>query len=187
MIELYLGEQMIDRNSSRFGIRNISFDATMGFQLNGKTIKLKSGCIHHDNGPLGSKAYDRAEFRKIELLKASGYNAIRSAHNPPSTALREACDSLGMLFIDEAFDMWKTGKNAFDYHLYFDGNWQKDIESMVLRDRNHPSIILWSIGTEIPDMDNQETVEVAKMLTDYIRKLDATRSVTAAVNGMSDG
>ncbi len=186
VVELYLGEQMIDRNSYKFGIRTISFDAAKGFQLNGKTIKLKGGCVHHDNGPLGSKAYDRAEFRKVELHKASGYNALRSAHNPPSTALLEACDSLGILFIDEAFDMWKTGKNAFDYHLYFDGNWKKDIESMVLRDRNHPSIILWSIGNEIPDMDNQETVEVAKMLADYVRKFDATRSVTAAVNGMSD-
>jgi beta-galactosidase len=186
VVELYLGEQMIDRNISKFGIRTIRFDATNGFQLNGKTIKLKGGCVHHDNGPLGAKAYDRAEFRKVELHKASGYNALRSAHNPPSTALLEACDSLGMLFIDEAFDMWQVGKNAFDYHLYFEANWKKDIESIVLRDRNHPSIILWSIGNEIPDMDNPETVEVAKMLSDYVRKLDASRPVTAAVNGMSD-
>ncbi len=186
VVELYLGEQMIDRNSSKFGIRTISFDAAKGFQLNGKTIKLKGGCVHHDNGPLGAKAYDRAEYRKVELHKASGYNALRSAHNPPSTALLEACDSLGILFIDEAFDMWKTGKNAFDYHLYFDENWKKDIESMVLRDRNHPSIILWSIGNEIPDMDNPKTVEVASMLANHVRELDATRPVTAAVNGVSD-
>ncbi len=186
VVELYLGEQMIDRRINKFGIRTISFDAANGFQLNGKTIKLKGGCVHHDNGPLGAKAYDRAEFRKVELHKASGYNALRSAHNPPSTALLEACDSLGMLFIDEAFDMWKTGKNAFDYHLYFDENWKKDIESMVLRDRNHPSIILWSIGNEIPDMDNQETVELASMLSNHVRELDATRPVTAAVNGVSD-
>jgi len=185
--ELFQENKLIDKSNTRFGIRTISFDAKNGFQLNGKTMKLKGGCVHHDNGPLGSKAYDRAEFRKIELLKASGYNAVRSAHNPPSPAFLNACDSLGLLVIDEAFDMWKIGKNPFDYHLYFNENWQKDIEAMVLRDRNHPSIILWSIGNEILGMDNAETVEVAKMLADYVRKLDATRPVTAAVNGMSEG
>ena len=186
VVELYLGEQMIDRNSYKFGIRTISFDAKNGFQLNGKTMKLKGGCVHHDNGPLGSKAYDRAEFRKIELLKASGYNAVRCAHNPPSNAFLDACDSLGLLVIDEAFDMWQTSKNPFDYHLYFTKNWQKDTEAMVLRDRNHPSIILWSIGNEILDLDSPETVEVAKMLANYVRKLDATRPVTSAIVGMSD-
>jgi len=184
--ELYHDNKLIDNYSSKFGIRTIGFDAKNGFQLNGKSMKLKGGCVHHDNGPLGSKAYDHAEFRKIALLKASGYNAVRSAHNPPSPAFLNACDSLGLLVIDEAFDMWTTGKNAYDYHLYFDKNWQKDIESMVIRDRNHPSIILWSIGNEIPDMDSTATVSVADMLAKHVRSLDATRPVIAAVNGMSE-
>ena len=114
-----------------FGIRTIAFSVDKGFQLNGKTVELKGGCVHHDNGPLGAKAYDRAEERRIELLKASGYNAVRCSHNPPSPAFLAACDKLGMLVIDEAFDMWRNAKNPYDYSLYFDEWWQKDIESMV--------------------------------------------------------
>ena len=184
--EVYLNNQLIDRVENKFGIRTISFDAVNGFQLNGKSLKLKGGCVHHDNGPLGAMAYDRAEERRVELLKASGYNAIRCAHNPPSPAFLDACDRLGMLVINEAFDMWETGKNPFDFHLFFKDWWQKDIESMVYRDRNHPSIILWSIGNEIPDMDKPSVVKTAKILADYVRKLDSTRPVTAAVNQMKE-
>jgi beta-galactosidase len=147
-------------------------------------LKLKGGCVHHDNGILGSKAYDRAEERRVELLKSSGFNALRSAHNPPSIAFLNACDRLGMLVIDESFDMWKEGKNPYDYHLYFNDWWKKDIESMVLRDRNHPSVILWSIGNEIPKRQETEVVELAKMLGDDIRLIDPTRPVTSAVNDL---
>jgi beta-galactosidase len=180
-----VNNRISDVVETSFGIRSLLFDAKTGFQLNGKPIELKGGCVHHDNGPLGAKAYDRAEERRVELLKASGYNAIRSAHNPPSSAFLDACDRLGMLVIDEAFDMWRNGKNSFDYHLYFDSWWKTDIESMVKRDRNHPSIIMWSIGNEIPSMDKPETVAVAKMLADHVRRLDPTRPVTAAVNDIS--
>lgn len=182
--EVYSNDKLIDKTETKFGIRTISFDATNGFQLNVKTIKLKGGCVHHDNGPLGSKAYDRAEERRVELLKASGYNAIRSSHNPPSPAFLDACDRLGMLVIDEAFDMWRIANNPHDYHLYFDDWWQRDIESMILRDRNHPSVIIWSIGNEIRDMENPKVIEVAKMLGDHIRKLEPTRPVAAAVNNL---
>jgi beta-galactosidase len=182
--EVYLEGKLIDRAETAFGIRTISFDAVNGFRLNGKTVKLKGGCVHHDNGPLGSKAYDRAEERRVELLKASGYNAIRCAHNPPSPAFLDACDRLGMLVIDEAFDMWRIANNPHDYHLYFDEWWQKDIESMVKRDRNHPSIILWSIGNEIRDMETPPVIAVGKMLGDHIRKTDPTRPVLAAVNNL---
>ena len=140
--------------------------------------------MHHDNGPLGSKAYDRAEERRVEILKASGYNAIRCAHNPPSPAFLDACDRLGMLVIDEAFDMWRIANNPHDYHLYFDDWWQKDIESMVIRDRNHPSVILWSIGNEIREMETPPVIAVGKMLGDHIRKTDPTRPVLAAVNNL---
>lgn len=184
--EVYLNNQLTDRIENIFGIRTISFDAVNGFQLNGKTMKLKGGCVHHDNGPLGAKTYDRAEERRVELLKASGFNAIRCAHNPPSPAFLDACDRLGMLVINEAFDMWETGKNSFDYHLFFKEWWKKDLESMVFRDRNHPSIIMWSIGNEIPDMDKPSVINTAKMLADYVRNLDSTRPVTAAVNQVKE-
>lgn len=182
--EVYLDNQLVDRKETKIGIRSISFDAQNGFRLNGKTVKLKGGCVHHDNGPLGAKAYDRAEERRVELLKASGFNAVRCSHNPPSPAFLDACDRLGILVIDEAFDMWRIENNPYDYHLFFDEWWQKDIESMVMRDRNHPSVILWSIGNEIKDMENPEVIKVGKMLKDYIHAIEPTRPVTAAVNSL---
>lgn len=184
--EVHVAGRLATRNETRFGIRTIAFDEKNGFQLNGKTLKLKGGCVHHDNGPLGARAYDRAEERRVELLKANGYNAIRCAHNPPSPAFLDACDRLGMLVIDEAFDMWIIPNNPHDYHLYFDKWWQRDVESMVVRDRNHPSIILWSIGNEIKGMETPEVVDVAQELADYVRQLDPTRPVTAAVNGVNE-
>jgi len=117
--DVYNNEQLVDRVETKFGIRTIQFDVVNGFRLNGKMLKLKGGCFHHDNGPLGSKSLDRAEERRVELLKASGFNAIRCSHNPPPPAFLDACDRLGMLVIDEAFDMWLDGKNANDYHLFF--------------------------------------------------------------------
>jgi beta-galactosidase len=182
IIEVYNEGKLIDKIETKFGIRSISVDAKNGLLLNGKSVKLKGGCIHSDNGPLGAMSYDRAEERKIELLQASGFNAIRCSHNPPSPALLDACDRMGMLVIDEAFDTWKEPKNAFDYHLYFNDWWKKDIESMIFRDRNHPSIIIWSIGNEILNMQKKDVAATSKMLTDYIHKIEPTRPVTAAVN-----
>jgi len=167
-----------------FGVRAIKFTVEEGFLLNGIPTLLQGGCMHHDNGPLGSAVYDRAEERRVELMKASGFNSIRCAHNPPSPAFLEACDRLGILVIDEAFDMWRKPKNPEDYSLYFDDWWQKDIESMVLRDRNHPSIIMWSTGNEIPERGQPEGFETSRMLAEYVRKLDPTRPVTSAVNGL---
>ena len=135
----------------------------------------------HDNGPLGSAAIDRAEERRIELLKANGYNAIRCSHNPPSTVFLDACDRLGMMIIDESFDMWQKGKNPDDYHLDFKDWWKKDIDSMVLRDRNHPSVIMWSIGNEISERSDPDGVEIARNLSGRVRELDTTRPVTMAV------
>lgn len=182
--EISVSDTLIDLSETKFGIRSLSFDAVNGFCLNGKPIKLKGGCVHHDNGPLGSKAYDRAEERRVEILKANGFNAIRTAHNPPSPAFLDACDRLGMLVLDESFDMWNEPKNPYDYHLYFDSWWKKDLESMILRDRNHPSIIMWSIGNEIPGRGKKEVVSIAKELGDFIRILDPTRPVTSAVNDL---
>ena len=183
---VYNNNKLVSSDTNSFGIRKISFDVNNGFQLNGKTLKLKGGCFHNDNGPLGSKEYDRAEERKVELLKANGFNAIRCSHNPPSPAFLQACDRLGMLVMDEAFDCWNYGKNPYDYHLYFKDWWKKDVESMVLRDRNHPSIIMWSIGNEIPERATAEGVATAKLLVDYIKSLDTTRAITSAVNDLKE-
>jgi beta-galactosidase len=177
--------EVIDKVEDYFGIRTISVSTKRGFLLNNKPLKLKGGCMHHDNGPLGAAAFDRAEERRVELMKTSGYNAIRCAHNPPSPAFLAACDRLGILVIDEAFDMWREQKNPDDYHLYFDEWWQKDISSMVLRDINHPSVIFWSIGNEVPERGKPEGAALAHTLADYVKSLDPTRPVTSAVNSVS--
>ncbi len=184
--EVYVQNTLQQAVENIFGIRTISFDVKKGFQLNGVTLKLKGGCVHHDNGPLGAKSFDRAEERKVELLKASGYNAIRTSHNPPAPAFLTACDRLGMLVIEEAFDQWDIAKNPHDYHLFFEKNWRKDLTSMVQRDGNHPSIILWSIGNELPDMEKAATVAVADTLVKYLHQLDPSRLVTAAVHNLKN-
>ena len=180
-IELLEDKKTIDETQTPFGIRSLKFTAEKGFQLNGKTIKINGGCVHHDNGCLGSAAFDRAEERRVELLKTAGFNAVRTSHNPPSEAFLNACDRLGMMVIDEAFDGWKTQKNKFDYAYVFNEWWQRDLESMVMRDRNHPSIIMWSIGNEIIERKKPEAIETAKMLADDVRKTDSTRPVTSAM------
>lgn len=184
--EIKSGSDIIDRVENNFGIRSIEYTSE-GFFLNGENILMKGGCMHHDNGPLGSAAYDRAEERRVELMKASGFNAIRCAHNPPSPAFLDACDRLGVLVIDESFDMWNRQKNPMDYHLHFKEWWKRDIESMVLRDMNHPSVIMWSIGNEIPERGESLGAKTSKMMGDYVRKLDDTRPVTSAVNGLNPG
>jgi beta-galactosidase len=175
-----------DAASVTLGLRKVEVDAAQGLRINGESMKLKGGCVHHDNGPLGSACIPRGEERRVEILKANGYNAIRTSHNPPSRDFLDACDRVGMLVIDEAFDCWTIGKNPEDYHLYFNEWWQRDIDSMVLRDRNHPSVIFWSIGNEIPERAEPKGVELGKQLAAYIRKLDATRPVTAAICGPFD-
>lgn len=179
--------KVFDIATTSFGIRTINFSPENGFLLNGKSIKLNGGCVHHDNGALGAAAYDRAEERKVELLKAAGFNSVRTSHNPPSEAFLNACDKLGLLVIDEAFDGWREQKNAYDYASIFDKWWKHDIESMVLRDRNHPSIIMWSIGNEIIERTKPEAVETAKMLANAIRTIDSTRPVTSAMTTWNQG
>ena len=171
-----------DEVSTPFGIRSIEWSAEKGFQLNGKPVKMTGGCVHHDNGPLGAAAFDRAEQRRVQILKQSGFNAIRTAHNPPSPAFLDACDRLGMLVMDESFDCWSRGKNPFDYSVAFQDWWQRDIEAMVLRDRNHPSVVMRSIGNEIPERGEPLGAQEAKMIADYLRSLDRTRPITSALN-----
>ncbi|MFL9484339.1 glycoside hydrolase family 2 TIM barrel-domain containing protein [Chitinophagaceae bacterium LWZ2-11] len=172
---------LLDKTSTTFGIRSIKFSAEKGFQLNGKTIKMSGGCVHHDNGCLGAAAFDRAEERKVELLKAAGFNAVRTSHNPPTEAFLDACDRLGLLVMDESFDCWRIGKNSNDYAKYFDKWWKADLQTMILRDRNHPSIVMWSIGNEIVERGKPEAIETAKILYNEIKSIDTTRPVTSAV------
>jgi len=179
--DILQGEKVIDHVVTNFGIRSFSITADKGFLLNGKPMELRGGCVHHDNGPLGSATIDRAEERKVELLKQFGYNAVRTSHNPPSQQFLDACDRLGIIVIDEAFDQWERHKNPDDYGLYFDTSWQLDIDAMVLRDRNHPSVIFWSIGNEINERADSSGLVIAKKLRDEVKRLDNTRPVTEAI------
>ncbi len=182
-VSLLLDGKVVDYLSTTFGIRSINFSVENGFQLNGETVLIKGGNMHHDNGPLGAAAIDRAEYRRVELMKSFGYNAIRTSHNPPSRQFLDACDKLGILVMDESFDQWQLPKNENDYNLYFDDWWERDIESMVLRDRNHPSIFIWSIGNEIKERADSSGLELTKVLKDKVKTLDSTRPVTAAICG----
>jgi beta-galactosidase len=170
-----------DNFSTTFGIRTISFNAKTGFLLNGKKVLLKGGCMHHDNGFLGSATIDRAEERRVQLMKAYGFNAIRTSHNPPSKQFLDACDRNGVLVIDEAFDMWERAKNPEDYHLYFKEWWKKDLKSMIYRDRNHPSVILWSIGNELNERADPLGFSIRKELVKEVHTLDSSRPVTEAI------
>lgn len=178
---ILLDGKPIDNLTTTFGIRDIQINAQQGLLVNGKRVILKGGCVHHDYGPLGSAAIDRAEERKIEILKRNGFNAIRCSHNPPSQTFLDICDRMGMLVIDEAFDMWNKSKTSDDYHLYFKEWWNKDLTNMILRDRNHPSIVLWSIGNEVPDRADSIGYETRRMLSKRVKELDPTRKITEAI------
>ncbi len=180
-IQVVKDKKVLDNTKTNFGIRSIKFTAENGFQLNGKTVKINGGCVHHENGCIGAAAFDRVEVRKVELLKAGGFNAVRTSHNPPSEAFLDACDRLGLLVMDESFDCWNVGKNSNDYSKYFKEWWQRDLEAMVLRDRNHPSIFMWSIGNEVPERGDPDAVKTAQMLIEGLKKIDKTRPVTSAV------
>ncbi len=179
---IYLGDELIERVKNSFGIRKIEFDPQRGFLLNDKVTLLRGGCMHHDNGPLGAVSNPRAEERRVELMKANGFNAIRTAHNPPSIAFLDACDRVGMLVIDEAFDAWIYGGIPDDYSNYFNEWWERDLESMIMRDWNHPSIVMWSIGNEIHKKTHPEVINACRLLTEKVKRLDQSRPVTAGVN-----
>ncbi|MGY5356161.1 glycoside hydrolase family 2 TIM barrel-domain containing protein [Wenyingzhuangia sp. IMCC45467] len=181
-LELCKGSKVVDVLSIPYGIRTIDYTVDKGFQLNGKTVLLKGGCVHHAHGLLGAAAFDDAEIRKVKLLKNNGYNAVRVAHNPFSESFMNACDSIGMLVIDEAFDQWNNKKNEQDYHLYFKDWSAKDIHNLIVRDKNHPSVIMWSIGNEIRERISEKGKKTALYLKNEILKYDTTRPITAGVN-----
>jgi beta-galactosidase len=179
--EILVNGKLADKEATSFGIRSIEFTPEKGFLLNGKPVFLHGGCVHHDNGILGAATFNRAEQRRVELLKANGFNAIRASHNPPSRQFVEACDRLGVLLINEAFDMWQKPKRPNDYHRFFDQWAVHDIQAMVLRDRNSPSVIMWSYGNEIRERADSSGLEIAKMLIAAVKELDTTRPVTQAI------
>lgn len=162
------------------GFRQIEF-TTNGFLLNGQDYKINGGCVHSDNGCLGAASFDAAEWRKARLMKEAGYNAVRTAHNPASEEFIRACDQLGLLVIDEVFDGWKSKKNKHDYHELLDDHWQEDIDALVLRDRNHPSVIAWSNGNEIWERKKIESITTSRKFARRMRQLDPTRPVTQAL------
>jgi len=171
-----IGEQRV-----KFGIRSFSFDAAKGFVLNGRKLLINGACVHHDDGVLGAMAFDAAEIRKVRQMKDAGFNLIRTSHNPTTRAFLDACDSLGMLVIDEAFDGWRQSKTPYDYSTLIDSCYREDIQAMVGRDINHPSIICWSIGNEVMERKDIRVVTTARQLKQAILEMDNTRPVTEAL------
>lgn len=181
-LTLNTGSQKQEETLAAFGIRKLQLDPQHGLRINGETVKLRGACIHHDNGLLGAAAIGRAEERRIEILKSAGFNAIRSSHNMASPAMLDACDRLGMLVLDEAFDMWFEGMKAFDYSLDFPEWWERDIEAMVTKDFNHPSVIMYSIANEVPEAGSGNGAIWGRRITEKIRALDDTRYTTNAIS-----
>ena len=185
-VELLDGSIVTDESRISYGLRTLAWNAREGLLLNGRSIKLRGGCIHHDHGILGAASHAMAEERKIRALKASGFNAIRSAHNPASDALLQACDKYGMLVMDEAFDMWREPKMPYDNSAVFDLTWRIDVEAMVRRDRNHACVVMYSTGNEIPERDGHSGGnQLAREIADTFRALDPSRPVTNALNNVS--
>ena len=180
-VELKENGNVIHQQSVNYGVRSFSYDAEKGFVLNGKPLLINGACVHHDDGVLGAMAFDAAEIRKVRQMKDAGFNLIRTSHNPTTRAFLDACDSIGMLVIGEAFDGWRTAKKPYDYSTLIDSCYQEDIRAMVTRDRNHPSIICWSIGNEVIERKDIRVVHTAKLLKQAILKHDATRPVTEAL------
>src|SRR5665647_2604213 len=182
------GTQILDTYETPFGIRYFNFDINKGFSLNGKPVKILGVCDHHDLGALGSAINTRALQRQVEILKAMGCNGIRTSHNPPAPELLDLCDKLGFIVMDEAFDMWAQQKNPYDYHLYWKEWHKKDLQDQILRDRNHPSVFIWSVGNEIPEQggnaakgDTSGRV-IARELVSIVKSLDQSREIVTANN-----
>lgn len=170
-----------DSEEISFGLRTLSWSAR-GFFVNGRKTLLKGGCLHHDNGILGACAYDEAEWRRVRIMKEAGFNAIRSAHNPCSRAMLEACDALGMYVMDESWDMWYRHKSKYDYAEFFPEGWQADLTALVERDYNHPCVVLYSIGNEVSEPVSEQGLCQEKAMVDLLHKLDSSRPVTGGFN-----
>ena len=181
------GERAVDQCETTFGIRTVRFTANAGFLLNGQRVPIHGVCLHHDLGALGAAFNLQAAERQFAQLKAMGCNAFRTSHNPPAPELLDLCDRLGILVLDEAFDCWQTGKTPNDYHLLFDDWGEKDLRAMIRRDHNHPSVVLWSIGNEVPDQLTPQGPALATKLTRIAHEEDPTRLTTTACDKIGSG
>ncbi len=182
------GATACDNYATPFGVRSFSFRADSGFYLNGKAVKIRGVCLHHDLGALGAAVNTRAIERQLQIMRAMGANAVRTSHNPPAPELLDLTDRMGIIVMDEAFDMWKKEKTKYDYHLDWDAWHVRDLSDMVLRDRNHPSVFIWSIGNEVMEQwtDGDSTAApIARELAGIVHALDPTRPVTQAANNGS--
>ena len=182
---IYDGENLLDEEESTFGIRKLELNPRDGLKLNGEHILLRGGCIHHDNGPVGAAVFARAEERRIEILKRAGFNSVRVSHNSTSKALLDACDRMGMLVMEESYDTWTSGKSAFDHFLEFSEQWEIELEEIVRKDFNHPSVFMYSIGNENTEITNPSGKQWSRRLTEKLRELDPTRYVTNSINGLA--
>lgn len=183
ILEIREGEKLWDQAAESFGIRMIRADAREGLRINGEEVKLRGACIHHDNGILGATTLKQAEEFRLRKLKEAGFNSIRSAHHPAGKTMLSICDRLGLLVMDELTDMWDQPKNSGDYALDFGEEWEQDLEKMVAKDYNHPSVILYSLGNEIPEIGRRSGGRRNRQLANYLRSLDSTRLVTGAFSG----
>ncbi len=180
------GSRVVDRYVTPMGIRSIVFDKQKGFLLNGHAVKLQGVCDHHDLGALGAAVNRRAIERQLQILKAAGVNAMRTSHNPPAPELLDLCDRMGIVVMDESFDVWRKPKVPNGYNKYYDEWSERDVRDMVRRDRNHPSVIMWSIGNEIPEQGNADGWKEAQRLSSLFHGLDPTRPTTSAFNSPGD-
>lgn len=174
----------LDEESTTFGIRTLQLDPARGLRIDGEVVKLRGACVHHDNGPLGAATFDDAEERRVRLLKAAGFNALRSAHNPMSRAMLDACDRHGLLVMDELADAWTRAKAPFDATITFPERWERDVAALVAKDRNHPSVVMYSIGNEILELGTPIGSTWSRRLAERVRALDPTRFVTNGINGI---
>ena len=182
VVQVIQNDVTVDDYELVFGIRSFNFDVNKGFTLNGQPLKILGVCDHHDLGCLGAAVNTRALERQLEILKGMGCNAIRTSHNPPAPELLDLCDRMGFIVMDEAFDMWKRRKTKYDYSNYWDEWHRPDLEAQVLRDRNHPSVFMWSIGNEIGEQNSPAGTDIARELAAIVRRLDTTRPITDANN-----
>ena len=180
--QLTVAGDAVDSLGTDFGIRTVEFTKDRGMLINGRRVQVQGVCDHHDLGCLGSAVNRRAIQRQLQILKGMGCNAIRTSHNPPDPALLELCDTMGFVVMDEAFDEWKQNKTPHGYGRFFDEWSERDIVSMLQRDRNHPSIVLWSIGNEIPEQGARNAREMAQRLSDFCHREDPSRPTTSACN-----
>lgn len=183
--KVIVNNKTVDEVKTPFGIRSISYDVDKGFLLNGKQVKMNGVCLHHEAGAVGSAVPIKIWERRFKILKEMGCNAIRCSHNPPAPEFLDLCDKMGFLVMDEIFDEWKLAKRPYAYNIYFDQWWEKDLKTMIYRDRNHPSIVIWSTGNEIPEQSSDTGPEILKNMINIFHAEDSTRPVTLACDNIA--